>query len=497
MDQHSSSATLVAERPPLLRRRRPTIHEHQAASLGLVRSSRRIRRLAKWILLLMAFSSLLLATAPWQQSVTGNGSVIAFAPRERQQPIEAPTEGRITDWNERITENAHVTKGEVICEIRDIDPQLLSRLQDQMSATRRSLEAAESHFAANERNLEAAKTMITAYQAQHLAYRNVMEQTVAAADDYVQLAEEKYKAEEKRLEECEAEVPQAKAQYERQKTLADEKISSVLKYQEAEFKYLAVKAKAEKAKFDVKAAEQEVEAKRRDRNAKEQKALADVEYATAMVQKAQSEMAKAEADLAKSDSEANKAQKELSEMETKLSRQRSQIVMAPMDGNVVWIVPNHGGSQIVKEGESLCVIVPDTNDRAVQIWIDGNDASLVEPGRDVRLQFEGWPAVQFAGWPSVAVGTFGGKVTSVDSVDDGYGNFRVLVIPDETDHPWPTGRYLRQGVRANGWVLLNQVPLWYEVWRRMNGFPAFGYKTSPEMGKEGKANDKEAVKKSK
>jgi hypothetical protein len=95
----------------------------------------------------------------------------------------------------------------------------------------------------------------------------------------------------------------------------------------------------------------------------------------------------------------------------------------------------------------------------------------VEVKRHVRLQFEGWPAVQLAGWPSIAVGTFGGQIVSVDATDDGKGKFRVLVRPDPSDQPWPEDRYLRQGVRANGWVQLDRVPLWFEVWRRINGFP--------------------------
>jgi hypothetical protein len=124
----------------------------------------------------------------------------------------------------------------------------------------------------------------------------------------------------------------------------------------------------------------------------------------------------------------------------------------------------------VKAGDGLLVIVPDTEDRAVELWIAGNDMPLLSDGRPVRLQFEGWPAVQFTGWPSVAVGTFGGHVALIDSTDDGSGRFRILVRPD-TNEPWPTGLYLRQGVRVNGWVLLDSVKLGYELWRRFNGFP--------------------------
>ena len=126
---------------------------------------------------------------------------------------------------------------------------------------------------------------------------------------------------------------------------------------------------------------------------------------------------------------------------------------------------------MVSVGDPLCVIVPDTEDRAVEIMLHGNDAPLVSPGRHVRLQFEGWPAVQFAGWPSVAVGTFGGRVVSVNATDNGKGKFIAYVRPDDDRHGWPDDRYLRQGVRANAWILLERVPLWYEIWRNMNGFP--------------------------
>ena len=122
-------------------------------------------------------------------------------------------------------------------------------------------------------------------------------------------------------------------------------------------------------------------------------------------------------------------------------------------------------------------LVPSSPDRAVAIKVDGNDVPLVsskdgyEKPRKVRLQFEGWPAVQFSGWPSAAVGTFGGIVSVVDSTDDGQGKFRVLVLPDPDQSPWPGEIVLRQGVRANAWVLLDEVPLGWEIWRQFNGFP--------------------------
>jgi adhesin transport system membrane fusion protein len=126
---------------------------------------------------------------------------------------------------------------------------------------------------------------------------------------------------------------------------------------------------------------------------------------------------------------------------------------------------------LLKAGDPLAVIVPESTTDVVELWIDGNDMPMVLPGSPVRLQFEGWPALQFAGWPSVAVGTFGGRVTLIDRTDNGRGKFRALVEPDQTDEQWPSKRFLRQGVRANGWVLLNVVPIGYELWRQFNGFP--------------------------
>jgi hypothetical protein len=116
-------------------------------------------------------------------------------------------------------------------------------------------------------------------------------------------------------------------------------------------------------------------------------------------------------------------------------------------------------------------------------WLPA-DVPLVTPGREVRLQFEGWPAVQFAaGWPKVAMGTFGGEVVAIDATDNGQGKFRVLIRPNTTEG-WPEERFLRQGVRANGWILLNQVALGYELWRQLNGFPpVYG----DEKSKDGKS----------
>ena len=439
-------------------------------SLGLARSSRMARRVSRVLLALLVVTIVLVLFAPWQQSVSGSGDVMAYDPLQREQEIQAPIKGRIVRWGVKLVENSHVTAGQFIAEIQDLDPDLFQRLKDQELAGERQVQAAQQQLAAAERNQATLETIIDTYDRQLAAYRDVQEQAIAVADAYVAVARQKILAEQQGLAEQRAALSQVTADYLRQKKLFEEQIASQLKYQEAERKWKEAQAKVAKADAYLEAARQDLEAKQRDRDVKTQKAQIDIEYATAALRKGSSDISKAENEVAKVRSELTKAEKDLLDTRVKVARQRSQSVYAPFNGFLVQIPPNQGG-RIIKEGDPLCVIVPDTEDRAVQIWLRGNDAPLVEPGRHVRLQFEGWPAVQFSGWPSIAVGTFGGEVISVDASSDEKGRFRVLVLPDETEFNWPTARFLKQGVRTNGWVLLEQVPLWFEVWRRLNAFP--------------------------
>jgi membrane fusion protein, adhesin transport system len=146
-------------------------------------------------------------------------------------------------------------------------------------------------------------------------------------------------------------------------------------------------------------------------------------------------------------------------------------VVAPRDGTVLRMLAAQG-AEYVAAGDAIATLVPDTTSRAVELLLSGRDGPLVTAGRRVRLQFEGWPAVQFVGWPSVAVGTFPGVVAFVDSAADPQGRSRVVIVPDPNAEPWPSSALLRQGIRANGWVLLDRVRLGFELWRQWNGFPA-------------------------
>jgi multidrug efflux pump subunit AcrA (membrane-fusion protein) len=162
---------------------------------------------------------------------------------------------------------------------------------------------------------------------------------------------------------------------------------------------------------------------------------------------------------------------ELNRTDVNISRQSVQTVNAPRDG-VILRVNAGDAATFVSTGDVVATFVPDNIERAVELYIDGRDVALVQPGDRVRLEFEGWPAVQFSGWPSKAIGMFGGKVTAVDASAHSSGLFRILIVEDKTDpNPWPDQAYVRFGSKVRGWILLSEVTVGYEIWRQLNNFP--------------------------
>lgn len=178
---------------------------------------------------------------------------------------------------------------------------------------------------------------------------------------------------------------------------------------------------------------------------------------------------------------------ELNQAETNLSRQGSQLIRAPRDGTILHVEAGDSAT-MVNAGQPLARFMPANTQRAVQLYIRGRDIGLVQPGRDVRLQFEGWPAFQFSGRPDISVGTFRGEVVFVEPSAGLDGRFRVLVkepeptegcmradlvngLPRMGECGWPPESFVRLGANVRGWVLLETVTLGFEIWRLLNNFP--------------------------
>ncbi|MEL6738743.1 MAG: HlyD family efflux transporter periplasmic adaptor subunit [Pseudomonadota bacterium] len=165
------------------------------------------------------------------------------------------------------------------------------------------------------------------------------------------------------------------------------------------------------------------------------------------------------------------AQGALARSETNLARGSEQLVTAPRDGFIQSI--NAGdAATYVSAGQVLATFVPEAQTRVVEVFVDGRDVSLIQTGEEARVEFEGWPAVQFSGWPSVAIGTFPGVVAIVDQVAQPDGRFRVVIAEDSgAEQKWPEERFARYGTVVRAWVLLETVPVGYEIWRQLNNFP--------------------------
>ncbi|PRP92950.1 putative efflux pump membrane fusion protein [Enhygromyxa salina] len=422
--------------------------DHARPSLFASRSPRAARVVARILGVGLALLVLALVFAPWQQSVPGKGRVIAYAPLERQQVVEAPIAGRVRSWH--VQEGDRVRAGEIIAELSDNDPEILARIERERNAALARASAAAGA-------VEVAKARIAALEL-------AREAKGMSADLRVDMSRNRCEGAERAVDAAVAAKRTAKLNLERQRALFDEGLTSKRQLELAEMEFETKEAELDRARATLTAARREVGALDADRDHVGADASASIEGARESLRKAESELAKVEAEVQKVDS--------------RLARQRRMSVEAPRDGTILSIIAKQD-AQMLGPGDPLALFVPDLTASAVELWVDGKDGPLVTPGREVRLQFEGWPAVQFVGWPSAAVGTFPGVVEFVDATADAYGRFRVVVSPAGGDEPWPDSRWLRQGVRANGWILLERVSLGFEMWRQFNGFPPV---VSPEPG---------------
>ena len=398
--------------------------------------------LGKWLLWILVLGGPLFLLVPWQQTVEGRGRVVAYSPTEREQDLHAPVSGRIVQWH--VVEGSQVKAGDHIAEMADIDPDYMARIKERLQA--------------DQDRIEAAGERLLVYRAQVESYEQARKMKVQAMRMKVQMAEQKWKVAEQKAQVAKTFLATARANLSRVKALQGKGITSQRQLDLAELDFA-------RAETEFKLAEAEILEARANRVA----AQAEVSQADA---EGGAKVATARAQVEKAGAEAAYARGDLAKLQVDRSRQLAQSILAPVDGTVVSIDGNLGGG-VVKAGQHLAKIVPQTASRAVEVFVDGNDAPLISRGRTVRLQFEGWPSLQFSGWPQVAVGSFGGVVSFVDpAATDAKGRVRVLVVPDSKDHDWPRPQLLRQQVRTQAWFMLDRVTLGWEMWRRINGFPA-------------------------
>ena len=410
--------------------------------------------LARWLIGIFLLFVVMLFL-PWQQNIWGNGNLNAFSPGNRPQTIETAIAGRIDSWH--MQEGGYVKKGDTLLTLTEIkdkyfDPDLLLRMQEQIDAKDNSIASKQEKVDALQRQVQALRKAARIKRQQ--SENKLIQATYQLSSDSVDYAAEK------------VQFANVENQYQRNKRLYEVGNIALTKFQEIESKFQAGRMKVVSAKNKY------LESQTALLNAQVDISGTEAEYAD--------KISKAESDLNATYSELYDAEASLSKLRNEYAnlqvRQQQYQVVAPQTGYLVKAL-QAGIGETVKEGEAVVSILPESSDIAVEMYVKAMDVPLIEKGRKVRLEFDGWPALQFSGWPSVSVGTFGGVVSVIDYVNSSGGEFRLLVTPDPEDEPWPD--QLRLGSGAKGWVMLDTVPLWYEIWRQINGFPPSLYDNPP------------------
>jgi multidrug efflux pump subunit AcrA (membrane-fusion protein) len=398
---------------------------------------------------LVLLFTLIIAFVPWTQTITVTGQLSAYSPYERPQDIEAQITGRIKKWH--IFEGVRVKQGDLILELDDVDPNfmapdLLTLLEQRKVALEQTRKAA----------LERAEQLDKRIK----EMQNLVKAAVPSAQARVVEAENKVREAQQKVAAAKIAVDTAELNVDRHRQLAERGLVSQRELELTIQAAIASKADLQAAQASLKAAQQAMMALSYGRD----------QVSAEVLQR----LIDAEAARDGAFADAAKAANELADVTLRLSnatqRRAASRILAPIDGTVVRMA-EVGPGETVRPGDKLVRISPASMDKAIEMVADGLDAPLLNVGRKVRILFYGIPAIPLPAWPELMAGTYGGIIKVIDQVDDGKGNFRFWVVPDPEDRPWPDQTHVRQGTKAMGWVILNRVPLWYELWRRFNLFP--------------------------
>jgi membrane fusion protein, adhesin transport system len=418
--------------------------------------------LTRWLLAALGLF-ILFILLPWTQNIQSRGQVTTLRPEQRPQFIPSAIAGRIEQWY--VREGQLVKKGDTIVFISEIkaeyfDPLLVQRTELQVTA--------------KEGAIDAYREKADALEKQIIAMRNELQFKQQQLNNKIQQANFKIAADSADLTQAIIQDSVALIQYNRTKILFEKGIEPRTKIEDRKVKLQETEAKVISAK-------NKLDASRNDLT------IALLERNTILYEYNQ-KIAKAESDRFSTLSEFYDAQGGVNKLriESANYKQRSNFyyILAPQDCYITKTM-TPGIGETVKEGDPIVSIVPADYQLAVELYINPMDLPLIREGQLVRFIFDGWPAFIFSGWPGQSFGTYSGKIVAIDNTTSDNNKYRILVTPDHQDKPWP--KELRPGSGAQGIALLNNVPLWYEIWRQFNGFPPDFYNNEEEKDLKRKA----------
>lgn len=407
-------------------------------------------RVKRWFYIFMALAIVTLFL-PWTQNIKTTGTVTTLYQEQRPQLLNSPIPGRITKWH--VKNGDYVKKGDTILQLSEIkedymDPMLLSRTEDQVEAKKGVRDFYEAKIGTTDAQLQALNSS-----------RELKLQQLKVK---IQQLNNKLAAEEAELKAANNELNLSADQYERQQKMYDEGLVSLTQFQQRSVSYQNALAKKTAAENKLAQTRQEIITVNIEQNA-------TVQDYTEKLSKIQGERFTSMGQIESSTGEIAKLESQMSNYKI---RQGLYYVLASQDGQIVQLSKS-GIGEILKDGESIGSIVPLNVDYAVEIYIKPVDLPLVKPGQRIMCIFDGFPAIVFSGWPNTSYGVFAGKVIAVESNITTNGMFKALVVEEKGKKAWPP--QIKMGAGVQGIAILNDVPIWYELWRNINGFPADYY----------------------
>lgn len=415
-------------------------------------------------LLAFAIIGIIIMFLPWTQNINSRGNVTTLTPDQRPQTIQSPIPGRIEKWY--VKEGDRVKKGDTILFISEIkneyfDPNLVNRTGQQIKA--------------KEASVNSYSSKVNALNNQISALIKERQLKLEQAENKLLQSKLKVQSDSIDLEAVKIDLSIAERQIGAIQNLYDEGLKSLTELEEKRSKFQEKQAKLISQENKYLASQNEVI------NAKLEINRVQAEYSD-KISKAQSDKFTAQSNGFDAEAQVTKLESDFTNYEI---RNKLYYIKAPQDGFINKAIKG-GIGETFKEGEQLVGIMPANYDLAVEMFVNPIDLPLVHLGEEVRVQFDGWPAIVFSGWPNISYGTYGAKVVAIENFISPNGKFRVLLAPDEKDHKWPDA--IRVGSGALTIALLEDVPIWFELWRKLNGFPPNYYQ--PEGSSSSKSDYK-------
>ena len=399
---------------------------------------------------------------PWTQNIRSRGFVTTLYQDQRPQQVNTIIGGQLIKWY--VKEGDVVQAGDTLVQLAEVkadylDPALLDRTREQIDGKSQSIEFYKRKAGTAMQQMQALDKGISV--------------KIEQLENKLKQLQVKIQADSAEAAAALNDLSIARIQYDRLRMLNDSGLVSLTQLEQRNQIFQTALAKKISADNKLINTKQELQITRLEINAQVQENL--------------EKKAKTEGDRFQSLTAVASGEAEVAKLKNLYAsyaiRNGMYYIIAPQSGQVIQ-AKKAGLGEYVKEGDMIVEIVPEKISYAVEMFARPLDIPLINPGQKVRFLFDGYPVVVFSGWPNASYGTFGGIVVAVERNTNADGKFRVLIKEDPADKPWPP--QLQIGTGAEGIALLKDVPIWYELWRNINGFPADYYKPDIEsIKKEG------------